>query len=313
MDAFTCGKASGAKVNLSIAYLDEQTDKITSADGNMYDTNHDLHYVRPDQRTLFILDNIPINRNLLTNYRLVVNEADSQFGVGCQKKPVSLITPVISLQAALEQLGYRRTLTLMAEIFMRKITLPSHLSVVKPTQDNQLLIPNQMFAYICWDSTRTPSSWTVSTTSSTRNRNLPFNRILSSRNFPSENLITDTWPNPDNSSVSETRYGVILLEQPGVYMVNGRWVCQEFLSLDREPGTEIMLNNSADYVAQTKVFSLTGSAFNFIILVTPDHLRANSDGKARLHIRGTGNLLTSNITLNTSSQRSTWVQIALLC
>ena len=109
MDTFTFGKASGAKVNPSIAYLDEQTDKITSADGNMYDTNHDLHYVRPDQRTLFILDNIPINRNILTNYRLVVNEADTQFGVGCQKKPVTPSTPVISLQAALEQLGYRRT------------------------------------------------------------------------------------------------------------------------------------------------------------------------------------------------------------
>ena len=106
-----------------------------------------------------------------------------------------------------------------------------------------------MFAYICWDSTRTPSSWTVSATASTKTRNLPFNRILSSRNFPSENLITDTWADPDNSSVSETRYGVFLLEQPGVYMVSGRWVCKEFLSLDREPGTEIMLNNSTDYVA----------------------------------------------------------------
>ena len=51
--AFSFPKANGNKVQLSTTYMDEATDKITSADGNMYDVNHDLHYVRPDQTTIF--------------------------------------------------------------------------------------------------------------------------------------------------------------------------------------------------------------------------------------------------------------------
>jgi len=318
METFTFNKASGTKVKLTVAYLDNETDKLESADNHMYDPNSDLHYVRLDSATVLILDNIPVNRTLLTNYQLVANEADVQFGLGCKKKPVTGSTPVITLQAALQQLNYRRTISILSELFMSIVQLPGTLSVTKPTADHQLLLPNQMYATLTYTSSQvfntdgtvlSPYNINASTAGSPSGTIIPFTTILNSRGFKSSQLVSET---TGTAPANVTQYGVILIEQPGVYLCKGVWTVTSAFPSTGQPRTRITINDQlleTDIGASSDYLSVP---FFSLVQITQAHLDAKSDGKARLKFLAT-HTGTSGTSLPLSTDATTnKVQILLM-
>jgi hypothetical protein len=138
---------------------------------------------------------------------------------------------------------------------------------------------------------------------------VPFTTILNSRGFKSSQLVSEVTETP---GAFVRQYGVILIEQPGVYLCKGVWTVTSAFASTGQPRTRVTINDNIIETVVGASSDYLSFPFFSLVHVTQAHLNAKSDGKAKLKFLATHNgIADSFLPLSTDPQASK-VQILLL-